>query len=388
MAPEIATQELRNLPPRSVVLDPMAGSGTVLRQASELGHTAIGFDLDPLAVMMARVWTTPGDSTSLMEVGKRIVEHARDLRMNDIYLPWIDDDEETSDFARFWFARSQRSDLRRIAFVLASFGTSTSRSAKASVADVFRIALSRIIVTKEKGASLARDVSHSRPHKVTESSDFEVFAAYERSVRQICHLLQTAPPRGNTTVGLNDARKLKSLGTCSVDAVLTSPPYLNAIDYMRGHRLSLVWLGYCLKDLRNVRSTSIGAERASDRKRNLSVVTEIQTSMCEVTKLPRRHQLMIRRYAEDVYAMTKQVARVLRPHGKAVFVVGNSCLSGTFVRNSEAVRRAAAEAGLRLARSAERELPIRRRYLPIPHTSDTSLGKRMRTETVLTFRHA
>jgi tRNA G10 N-methylase Trm11 len=59
MAPELALETLSKLKKNSLVLDPMAGSGTVLRDATELGHRAIGFDVDPLAVLMARVWTTP-----------------------------------------------------------------------------------------------------------------------------------------------------------------------------------------------------------------------------------------------------------------------------------------------------------------------------------------
>ena len=58
MAPGLALDSLSALKPQSVVLDPMSGSGTVLRQALELGHEAIGFDVDPLAVLMATVWTT------------------------------------------------------------------------------------------------------------------------------------------------------------------------------------------------------------------------------------------------------------------------------------------------------------------------------------------
>jgi tRNA G10 N-methylase Trm11 len=58
MAPELAIAELTNLKPNSIVLDPMAGSGTVVRHASELGLRAVGFDLDPLAVLMSRAWTS------------------------------------------------------------------------------------------------------------------------------------------------------------------------------------------------------------------------------------------------------------------------------------------------------------------------------------------
>ena len=58
MAPELAIDTLRDLPGSSVVLDPMVGSGTVLRHASDMGHAAIGFDVDPLAVLISRVWTS------------------------------------------------------------------------------------------------------------------------------------------------------------------------------------------------------------------------------------------------------------------------------------------------------------------------------------------
>lgn len=61
MAADIALDELVALPSGSVVLDPMAGSGTVLRVAADLGHRALGFDVDPLAVLMTKVWTTPID---------------------------------------------------------------------------------------------------------------------------------------------------------------------------------------------------------------------------------------------------------------------------------------------------------------------------------------
>ena len=40
--------------PGAVVLDPMAGSGTTLIAALRLGRHAIGFDRDPLAVLIAR----------------------------------------------------------------------------------------------------------------------------------------------------------------------------------------------------------------------------------------------------------------------------------------------------------------------------------------------
>ena len=108
--------------------------------------------------------------------------------------------------------------------------------------------------------------------------------------------------------------------------------------------------------------------------------------MCDVGQLPTRHAGMILRYAEDIYRFLSEVSRVLRPGGRAILVVGNSCLKEVFIRNSNGVVRAAAMVGLRLTRKIERQLPAQHRYLPMPRSTDVPLGKRMRTETVLTFR--
>jgi hypothetical protein len=103
-------------------------------------------------------------------------------------------------------------------------------------------------------------------------------------------------------------------------------------------------------------------------------------------ELPARYGAMIERFAGDVLAIVTEISRVLSPTGRATLVVGNSCLKGVFIRNSDAVVAAADICGLRLLQKCERELPARHRYLPTPN--DGALGKRMRTETILTFARA
>lgn len=384
MAPDLAFAKLKRIAPGAVVLDPMAGSGTVLRQASELGHRAIGFDMDPLAVLMTKVWTSPVQDGSVEILLKKTLESARSVRAKEIYLPWIDDDFETKTFIDYWFGPAQKRDLRRLSHALLQLKRLRSPESIAA-ANVLRIAFSRLIIAKESGASLARDVSHSRPHKVFEESDYAVFPSFERSVKYLRALLLKDPPKGRTKVRDGDARSLKKIKKHSVDVVMTSPPYLNAIDYMRGHRLSLVWLGYRISDLRRIRSDSIGAERGSDLDDHRIDIDAIQHSMGQIGRLPRRHKLMVERYARDVKGMMSEIARVLRPKGRAILVVGNSCLQKVFISNAGGIKRAASQAGLKLVSSTERELPDSKRYLPMPSKRGAALGKRMRTETILTF---
>jgi hypothetical protein len=383
MAPELALRSLHSLAEDSIVLDPMSGSGTVVRQAAQMGHQTIGVDMDPLAILMSRVWTTPIEDSIIENVSKLIIDEANALTGQEVILPWIDDDPETCEFIDFWFGKVQQIELRKLAFVLNNFENRKFSKIKHAAADVVRVALSRIIVTKEQGASLARDTSHSRPHKVATTSDFDVMNGLQRSLAQIRNRLIESPPVGNTRIILGDARSLKQIGSQSVDAVLTSPPYLNAIDYLRGHRMSLVWLGHRLADLRSIRSNSIGAERAPNKPLAKKKYEQIQRAMCDTTGMLNRHIAMIDRYSEDLYKMVSQISRVTRIGGFATFVVGNSCLKGTFIQNSAGVAAAAAMQGLREIEIFERDLPSQSRYLPM--TSEGALGKRMRTETILTF---
>jgi predicted Zn-ribbon and HTH transcriptional regulator len=245
-----------------------------------------------------------------------------------------------------------------------------------------------VIIVKDNGASLARDVSHSRPHKVAESSTFDVFLGVERAVRHIRRRLSESPLQTTGRVSIGDARSMKDIRDSAIDSVITSPPYLNAIDYMRGHRLSLVWLGYPLSDLRQIRSGSIGAERAPDQKKESDLFESICEAMAPLDVLSSRHAGMVKRYAGDIYQMMLEIARVLKSTGKAILVVGNSCLQNSFVQNSAGVAKAASMVGLRLVHMVARELPSQSRYLPIPVQSHKPLGKRMRTEVVMTFKPA
>jgi SAM-dependent methyltransferase len=381
MAPELAIRELRRLKGTRTVLDPMAGSGTVLREASDRGHTAVGYDLDPLAVLMARVWTTPVQDALIKRTATAVIASVG--RAGDVVLPWIDNDEETLKFTRYWFGLKQRRVLRRIAWAICSRLRTADPGTRRAL-DVLQLALSRIVVTKDSGASLGRDVSHSRPHRVWDASSYDVLDGFERSVRALREALSDEPPTGGVTVRCGDARRLR-LKPGSVDLVLTSPPYLNAIDYLRGHRLSLVWLGYSMQKLRKIRAESIGAERALETAKKSAAVLKIRDAMVLPRKLEARHVHMVERYAFDVAALMAVTKRVLAPKGRAVLVVGNSCLRKSFIRNSAGVTIAGKLAGLRLVGEAERELPESRRYLPLRESANAALEKRMRTESVLTF---
>jgi len=383
MAPEIALSKLQGLPNGSRVLDPMAGSGTVVYQAGVLGHSAIGLDIDPLAVLMANVAVSRASSDTLADHAARIVTIAQKIRLHDVYLPWIDGDPETRNFTNYWFASRQRNQLRKIAFILRSEDWPWKRSVLRAH---LRLALSRLIVTKQRGASLAWDVSHSRPHKVVETNDYDVFEEFVGSCSRLSARLAARPKiSGDIRIKRGDARDLSEIRRSSIDAVLTSPPYLNAIDYLRGHKFSLVWLGYSISRLRSIRAGAIGSERRADIAET-SEISKITRRFGLVERLPERLQNIVGRYAGDLLAFCYEIARVMKPGGYCWFVIGDSCLRDIFLANSKALVAAATISGLQYAGQRSREIPTESRYLPLPDDDGHALARRMRREVVLSLR--
>lgn len=378
MAPEIALETLSSVPRGSTVLDPMCGSGTVLREALACGHRAVGFDLDPLAVLISRVATCQLDADQLLGKGDAIAEQAASLKDRDLALPWIDNDEETQRFVEFWFAPEQRKALRALAWLVAR--------THGPAGDALRLAVSKIIITKEPSASLARDASHSRPHRVAVASKYDVIRGFQKAVAQIAREVERVPSTGTATVRRADARRLPGWLSGQVDVVVTSPPYGNAIDYLRGHRLSLVWLGYSIPQLRAIRGRIIGSERSVYR-RCPKEIKELVSYLGPVTELDLKTHRRLQRFARDILILLKQVQRVLRPDGRAVVVMGNSTIAGIFLENTRLVTAAARQAGLCEISQYSREIPASHRYLPPPRTgNDFALSKRMKEEVVLTFQ--
>lgn len=376
MAPEIVFEELAGLRSPLCVLDPMSGSGTVLRAAAELGHQAVGFDLDPLAVLMSRVWTTPINVIGLPRAASRLVQRAQEVR--EEYLPWIDDDPETAAYVRFWFRRKQINALRTLSFLL-----STSTGA---MADALRIALSRIIITKERGASIARDTSHSRPHRVFFDNEYDVYEGFLLSAQRLAVRLAPEKLRGTVSVRRGDSRQLKLVSANSIDLVITSPPYLNAIDYLRGHRLALVWLGHSIPRLRALRARSIGCERAETNPAATVALERLLDKAGSIRCLPPREFGMVQRYAQDICKFLQELAHIVKRHGRVLLVVGNSTLKEVPISNAEINIMAAKLAGFRITDRAERPLPSAHRYLPLPAVGGAdTLARRIRTETLLSF---
>lgn len=384
MAPGIALEALGESQSPLRVLDPMAGSGTVLAVARAKGHRAFGVDLDPLAVLLAGVWTRTVDAERVNDKAAEVLDRARaafgPLSSGRAYPSGSDN--ETRKFIRYWFDDYARRQL-------AALSTAIRRVHDDATRDVLWCGFSRLIITKSTGASRAMDLSHSRPHREFARAPVKPFNRFISAVETVvsnCPQLGAGAVGPATVVKRGDARKL-DVEDGSVDLVLTSPPYMNAIDYMRCSKFSLVWMGHNVGELRQIRGESVGAEASSEQALEAGWVKSLIEQLDLKPALSNRDCALLARYVWDMGRALAEASRVLRRGGRAVYVVGDSMSRGTFIPNSSIVTAVAQEHGLPLASRQSRALPANRRYLPPPKRwlSSATMDARLRREVVLVF---
>jgi hypothetical protein len=145
MASEIAWNELRTRRPQCV-LDQMAGSGTTLVAAKLRGHRAVGFDRDPLSVLIARCWTHATRPKSVNARAGEVIQRARKavrkMACSEAYP--IGADDETKAFVRYWFDLTNRKHLAALSFAIGETAPGATR-------DILWCAFSRLIITKHVG---------------------------------------------------------------------------------------------------------------------------------------------------------------------------------------------------------------------------------------------
>lgn len=379
MAPGLALRALERLKRGSVVVDPMAGSGTVLALARHSGHRAIGFDLDPLAVTIASTWTRTVASASVRETAALVFDGAvKDSQLMGTAEAYPEgSDEESREFVRFWFDGRARLQL-------AALARRINAVREHAVRDVLWCALSRMIITKQAGVSRALDLSHSRPHRSFETAPRRPFDEFMTAVGRVLSGCLTTEvrergPAARCTYG--DARAVPLESQCA-DLVFTSPPYLNAIDYMRCSKFTLVWMGYSVSAVAALRAASIGTERGASVTPAIEAVLQGANLLSGVGE---RFAAILRRYAADSFKTLCEVQRVLRPGGNAVFVLGENTVRGTFVPTGRLFSLLGELAGLQRLSRRVRDLPRSRRYLPPPGATKSDLDGRMRREVILRF---
>lgn len=380
--------------PDETVLDPMAGSGTTLVEAQRLGRRAIGCDIDPLARLIASAKLTPVDVTEATQAGREVLLRAQ--REFSSHCAGLTKDLEsrfdpkTRAFVDYWFQPRQQLELVAL---LRGIEALTDNS----MGQFLRVVLSSTIIAKSGGVSMARDLAHTRPHRVLAKEPKSAFAEFRKRLTNNLsgeqqarfHAVGELPPRsaGAGPQVLAASAAATGLAAESADLIVTSPPYANgAIDYMRAHKFSLVWLGWKLDDLADLRKTYLGHD-AINAELTCELPAQCERTLSALARRDGRKASVLRRYFSEMAAVIIEMKRLLRSGGAGILVVGTSVLRGLDVETHKGLAAVGEAQGLTLAGIGVRHLDRDKRMMPARwgNKRGSRIEERMHEEYVIGF---
>lgn len=367
--------------PGDTILDPMCGSGVVARAAQLEGRKAIARDVDPLAIYLSRGLCAAAPPREFLAFSDEVLARAHVLAEGTGYLAKKLSTLPAEDqaFVCYWFKERAATELFALAEALDDLPPSPMLLFAA-------VTFSACIISRGGGASMAMDLSRSRPHRVPTRAPKPPFELWVRNSANVAKYLESvSEQKFSANICLGDARDL-DLGDESVDAVITSPPYVNAIDYLRTSKFTLIFFGHELIDLRAIRSASVGTERGLA----IGELPDKLELMVDAGVSDERRKPLLRRYVHDMLSVLQETARVLRPGGQALFVVGPSILSRREYDGARVLTEIARVAGLETLGHDRRDLSSTNRSLPPPNRNQrvASIHKRMTCELYVALRKA
>lgn len=396
--------------PGDTVLDPMMGSGTTIVEAFLHRRKCIGADIDPLALLITQVKTTPLDVDTLRTQLYQIIDAAnRRLTQAPIAASAIVRarwDRKTCEFVDYWFAEETINELSALLLEIEQIEV-------AEIKAFFTLAFSACIITKTGGVSLAFDLAHTRPHRakiaytpagvrilgdapqngdservrfLTKNLRSAIVEFRKRALQNIQSISELPVEREAVALQLADAQRLP-VESSTVDLVVTSPPYaVNAIDYMRANKFSLIWLGFSLDQLGETRKQCIGGETTTsfpfEKLPAMSSAIVANISAAD----PKRGKALERYYSE-MTRILREMHRVLKPDRAAVVVVASSEIRQIDTQTQTCLAEIGTLIGFDIPHIGIRRLDRNRRMMPAGHKVDenSQIQKRMHEEFVIGF---
>jgi DNA modification methylase len=378
--PQLPRAFIRGLTaPGDVVLDPMMGSGTTIVEALLEGRRGIGLDIDPLALRVSQAKTIPMRTDDLRDSGLKVISLAQDLLSDHGTIESLIQkfDSRTQEFIDYWFYPNTQRELAALVLSIQTVDVSLVRR-------FLELTFSSIIVTKSGGVSRARDLAHSRPHLDKEKNPKNALEQFslrlQKNIKSMAHL----DTKGALAAPLpGDARSMP-LRDEVIDLIVTSPPYANALDYMRAHKFPLVWLGESVVNLIELRARYIGAEKITGAQ-YAELPDKTESIIRQLAERDRKKSSILRKYFAEMKAVLAEMYRVLRKDSPAIVVIGPSIMRGIDVQTHHCLAEIARETGFSVAGVVQRSLDRNKRMMParFGKKTDAMIEQRMHEEYII-----
>lgn len=318
------------------ILDPFCGSGTTLVESLLHKHNSIGIDIDPLSVLISKVKTTPIDIDKLLEIKSWVINNIKNKKITERKVPTINT-------LSHWFTDDAIDKLGKIRFIIDEIPNNFSKVK--DIQEFFYICFSSIIrrTSNADNQSQKTYVSHTNPKIPDEvySLFFKQLDLYISEIKDFSKMVNKGKCEIINNSSANNLQNL--LGEIKIDLVITSPPYIKAIDYIYNQMAELFWIGDLFNIETQIKQNLLKSAyivnkqikkpeykdfNPTQNKTHIGFLDYIISSIFNSDKKNgHKHSYITWKYFMDIYNHFKQISSILPSKVHYIMVVGNSKVS-------------------------------------------------------------
>lgn len=189
----------------------------------------------------------------------------------------------------------------------------------------------------------------------------------EHKIRDICKDLEILRKKYKTNIRIESkvflANAMEYEHEHLFDLIITSPPYMNGLDYVMNYKIEMAWLGFTKesKDAKKVKDSLVVCDNVSkglvkafaqsNAKYTNSWIEEIKANIEKNIKRRgnyRRSDMphIVHKYFDDMYKVMNVVTKSLSANGRFILVVGDSLIADVYVPTDLLLAKIGTELGL------------------------------------------
>jgi len=337
-----------------IILDPFAGCGTVLVQAKLNGYRSYGTELNPLLEFISNTKLNTWDVSPrhLLRVYNSLPKDKKSTAPTFL--------KSSSHFNKGVLA-----NLERIKGGIDSYIPKTERQRK--VINLIKVAFSSILI---ECSNLKRRpcLGYARNKDVEDAAP--IVLLYQK-IRNIADDLEIICSAYHDYVSVESkvflANAMEYRHSQKYDLVITSPPYMNGMDYVINYKIEMGWLDFAddQKDLKKIKDSMVVCDNVSKglirefaKTRNVYTnewLKEIKSSIhrnIEKRGSYRRLDMphIVHKYFDDMYHIMANVVASISSGGRFILVVGDSLIADTYLPTDLLIAKIGKELGLEIER--------------------------------------
>jgi DNA modification methylase len=351
MMPLIAKKVIEMFANRAddVVFDPFCGSGTVLVEATVHDRESIGFDINPLAIIIAKAKTTPIEPKKLKE------------KINEVLKEIINDNSNYSapkDIPNlyYWFKPKVIDELSKILHHIKRIDDEEMYNFFATAFSYTVWKVSNIRKGEYKLYRMSEEELAKWDPNVIETFK-EILLDNLKGMEEFYKVMRNK--KAKAKIYLKDIREsdLEDVATL----ILTSPPYGDSrttVAYGQFSRYSALWLG--LKDVLYVDERSLGGVKKRGNISKLESKTLEETFNKIYEKDPERAWDLYSYFYDMDIALQKLAKALKKGRSHMVFVIGNRTMRRVQILTDIILTEMASKYGFEHIRTIYRRIPTKR----------------------------